>query len=90
MAATNSITNIQWQASGRTHVPTFKLSIYSQYLIRYNLRKRTPLKNNICRHQWHADTIKKVDISCEQQSWYFCTFFMAKHLSIWQQENNIT
>ena len=48
----------------------------------YYLRKCTPLKKKICRHQWHANTINKVDISGEQQSWYFCTFFMAKHLLI--------
>ena len=53
-------------------------------------KKMHPTQKKFCRHQWHADTINKVDNSGEQQSWYFCTYFMAKHLFIRHHENNIT
>ena len=39
-------------------------------------KKMHPNQEIFCRHHWHADTINKVDISGEQQSWYFAHFSM--------------
>ena len=46
-----------------------------QILVLY--KKTHPTQKNFCKHPWHGDTTNKADISGEEQSWFFCTFFMA-------------
>ena len=56
---------------------------YADQLIQFH--KMNPIKFfllTFSRRQWPADTKNKVDISGEQQSWYFCTFFMTEHILI--------